>query len=192
MGDICMKKIVIILVAFLFSLSALSAESSVDAYNKVYSILDDEGLYGQENLIRSELMFLSLDDREDLYNNFRKSIFMPSILNMIPFCGIGSFVQGDTTTGWVTVIGQTASMAAFIMSLTLLSDWEYYQWIAIPSMVCFGGFYLNGIFSAPRYSIRHNDALYDLLLGEPEVAFVPYINPESMEPGAVLMARIPF
>ncbi len=187
-----MKKAILLFLLLLLSFSTIFADSS--SYSKVSSLLDD-GLYGNEELIRAESFSLSYEEKEEIYNSNRKSFVVPMLLNLVPGFGVGSFSQGDKTTGWVSLAGEIVSIATiitpFIFHEALMGEW-YWPLITGAGFCGLLAFKAYALYQNYNYAWDYNDDLYTLLFEGPELALVPFYNLEEETLGTTLIASINF
>ncbi len=90
----------------------LSAEES--AVSEV-ELLIERGVEDNFSLISSKAAELSSNERMFLYERHKKEATVPFLLNFLLGCGIGSYIEGDTTGGTVGLVGELGSLAIVLV-----------------------------------------------------------------------------
>ena len=106
-----MKKCFVV-VLMLFVTMSVFADGG-NEYYQVNSILES-GLKGKEAMVADLASNLSPVERTMLYESNKKSTLLPFGLNLLLGAGVGSYVQGDTVGGTVSLCGELGSGAIML------------------------------------------------------------------------------
>lgn len=114
----------------IFAQESQKAQESDDFFK--VSVLLKNGLFKNENEISSLAANLSSSEKEFLYVENKKTTALPFCLNFFVGYGIGSFVQGDTTTGVISLggnlLGNILIFTGYSISSPVLT--QYYAALA--------------------------------------------------------------
>ena len=121
-----MKKIILLtLIAVCLVPVLIADEKSDDSYFRIDRLLDDE-LDDNFFRIRNMADDLDFDQKEDLYDEYEKSVAGPLLLNLVVPFGIGSFVQGDVGGGITLAVLDAVTIGTIAYGLVFLTiDYSY-------------------------------------------------------------------
>lgn len=121
-----MKKFIVLLLLLVLTISSVFASS--EAAFRV-TMLMDKGIKRNAELIKEDLPFLTIEEKEAIYKSHKESGVLPFFLNLGVGFGIGSFIQGDITNGVIACILDTIStmFVAFGSApiVTYREQWTY-------------------------------------------------------------------
>lgn len=184
-----MKKNALILIIMVVCAVSMFADGRKDLPSgsvlKVKLLIDD-GLFRNKEVIKEGSKTLSFDQKYELYQDNRKSVTGPFLLNLLVGYGIGSYVQGDTLPGVIStgvdVVGGAIFAAGFFASLNASPGatnrgHETALLIGGVSLLCSRIFSCVSTFS---FVNRYNNTLKDSL-GFSDVSFyiLPTIDDEN-------------
>lgn len=200
----------------LFAQESQKSQES-DEFFKV-NVLLKNGLFKNENEISSLAANLSSSEKEFLYLENKKSPTLPFCLNLFLGYGIGSFVQGDTTIGVISLsgnlLGSILMFTGYTISSPILAQYnvavangtgDSFDWEANSGKILTGGgLILVGsvialgvqIYSWIRpfkYADNYNLTLRKCLLSEGEklsVQFAPIVDIDNSKYGLLASLKI--
>ncbi len=148
------------------------------AFSEIKTLLDD-GF--EKNKIRISELAKNLDYKQklNLYEQYEKSATEPFFLNVLGGWGMGSFIQGNKKSGLVQLSFDAAALLC-VISGSVISNRESASGSAL--IVCGGGLYLGGLFTACIspwvFASDYNDQLRDSLnFYHSKISVVPLVNP---------------
>mgnify|MGYP001483051746 CR=1 FL=1 len=133
-------------------------------------LLSQDGLKGNEDFVRTQSKDLSYQSKLVLYTTYRENPTTPFLLNFFISLGIGSFVQHDTTSGFIILGGEVAGCA-------LAAAEPYAGGIVVGAAVIYG-------WVAPFiYSKKSNDRLKNSLqiASSSDMRLQPYVASGSAD-----------
>lgn len=101
-----MKRIAIMLMVFCIVANVATADSVM---GRVSGLIKDD-LFKNAASIENESSQLTESEKLILYSDFKKDNILPFVLNFLVGIGLGSFIQGDSTGGWIAVAGDMAGI----------------------------------------------------------------------------------
>lgn len=142
------------------------------------------------------------------YNQNKKGMTAPLLLNIFLGCGIGSYVAGDTTGGTIGLVGELGSAALlYVGYITTLKgtiargedgsatkwteDFERGAIISYASLAAFAAVRIYEIVRACTYTSEYNRQLSNALYSSPiQVGFAPIFENNEMK--LSLAAKVSF
>lgn len=191
-----MKKIAVLLVL----LCLIACSVFADDFTSCLTLIDKKLDASTVASIQQFSANLSDSQKYSLYESKKTSGTVPFVVNLLLGCGIGSYIQGDTLGGTISlcadlggyglVIGGTVTAAAGIASNSESPAVAGSTAILAGSVVLVA----NKIFTCIRpftYASSYNQRLSEALYASPTFAALPTVT-ESGDAGVVLMATINF
>lgn len=191
-----MKKIAVLLVL----LCLIACSVFADDFTSCLTLIDKKLDASTVASIQQFSANLSDSQKYSLYESKKTSGTVPFVVNLLLGCGIGSYIQGDTLGGTISlcadlggyglVIGGTVTAAAGIASNSESPAVAGSTAILAGSVVLVA----NKIFTCIRpftYASSYNQRLSKALYASPTFAALPTVT-ESGDAGVVLMATINF
>jgi len=120
-----MKKTLIGLCLLLvLSISVGAEDSSGESFFKAKILIDDDI---EKNMIQIQDISMDLDfmQKTMLQNDYEKTKAVPVLLNILVPFGVGSFVQGDTTGGVTSLIGDLLEIGLITIGYINLTSYSY-------------------------------------------------------------------
>lgn len=188
-----------------------------DDFLKV-NVLLKNGLFKNENEISSLAANLSSSEKVFLYLENKKSPTLPFCLNLFLGYGIGSFVQGDTKSGVISLSGNLLGIILMLTGYTISSPiltqynvavangtGDSFYWEAnsgkiltgggliLAGSLIFFGFQIYSWIRPFKYANNYNFTLRKCLSSEGEklsVQFVPVIDIDNSKYGLLASLKI--
>lgn len=194
------KQLVVFLSVFCVALAGAQERALAGAQFKVTMLIED-GLFKNSGEIAENAKLLTIDERRDIYDDYKQDPTVAVIENVFIGCGLGSFLQGDSQGGWIGLCGDLAGLGLTIYGITIVHD-DLYSDDPYTTLDPFQnkGFSCIMIGSAAvlavrifelirpiQYTGRYNAALRSALIPQ-TVSFelVPAVGPELSEVGLAL------
>ena len=197
-----MKKIIILSLLFVL-VAPISTLFAVDnnrtSYSEAIMILNSSKNLSstQFNLINDLSSDLSPMERTMLFESNKQSPAIPFVVNLLVGFGIGSFVQGDSTGGNISLVGDLVSIAlvytGYAQALNAAFNSASYDGTEGAGMMLIGGIGLlaTRVFELIRpfsFASDYNQKLSSALMS---VSMIPVIN-QNNEIQTRLVAKINF
>ena len=157
--------------------------ASVDTVSTIEWLIDDN-LDGNKEKIIELSKSLSPSQKQRLYKDFERSAGGYFALNLLIGYGIGSFAQGNKSSG-LTQLGFEVGGLGLLLSGALDGNETV---MTLGGVFYFGG-WIIGLISPWTYRTSHNKSLKEALnLPVENISFAPLVNPEFSQYG--LLAKI--
>lgn len=149
-------------------------------------VLLDSGLESNKDKIKALSKDLSFEEKQVLYSEYEKSAGGYFALNLILGCGIGSFVQGDVRSGFLSLCFE---LGGLLLAVNGLNNEN-------PTLYALGyGFLIGGrvgeCISPWGYASKKNNLLKSSLnLSSETISLSPVINLENTNFGLVAKINI--
>ena len=157
----------------------------------------NNGVEKHKEEIKREALSLSYMDKTDLYNENKKSALGYALLNFFPGFGLGSYVQGDNTSGVTQTIMDVAGWGLIFGGIAMTdNDSPVSEEVAIGIAVSGGVILIAGRFMAwvfpSIHQNKYNEALDEALNGNSNVSYSidPLIVPKDGTPAIGLVFNL--
>ncbi len=159
-----LKKAVTVVAVLVMGCAFLSAQADTAAAEKteeskkvqVQTLLDG-GLKKNGNEINAASADLTMDEKQELYKENKKTTALPFGLNLLVGFGSGSYVQGDITGGVIASCGDLAGWA--LLMSTNGKDGMDSVMSALGGVVTLLGFRIFEVIRPFSYAGKYNDNL---------------------------------
>jgi len=108
--------------AFIFSVVIVGAQDG--ALFKVSMLIEDD-LFGNKMEISEYAKSLTENERRIVYDDYKQDPTVAVIENVFIGCGLGSFLQGDSRSGWIGLFGDLGGLSLTIYGTTQFYDDAY-------------------------------------------------------------------
>ncbi len=191
-----MKKTVVLLCAFLVSLSVLfAADSSVASI----SLMIDSDLSANYDSISKESATLTDFEIMSLYAMHEDSPTVPFLVNFLVGAGIGSFIQGDMKGGYTGLITDIVALGmysvGYVQVFTAALDNEISEGGSMLVLLGAGVMLGSKIYQSIRpfsYSKEYNRRLNSSLMGKAEIFVTPVITAVNNQRTLGMVGKISF
>lgn len=99
-----MKKIATVFIFLALTISFICADETPKQEGSSIAFMVKSDLFKNADKISEASKSLTQEQKLLLYSDLKKDSTGPFLLNFLIGCGVGSFVQGDTSTGWSFVV----------------------------------------------------------------------------------------
>lgn len=191
-----MKKTVVLLCAFLVSISVLFASDSPVAS---ISLMINSDLSANYDSISKESAKLSDFEKMSLYSMHEDSPTVPFLVNFLVGAGIGSFIQGDMKGGYTGLITDVVALGLYTVGyaqvLTAALDNEISEGGSMLVLVGAGlmlGSKISQCIRPFTYSKEYNRRLNSSLMGKAEIFVTPVITAVNNQMTLGMVGKISF
>ena len=191
-----MKKIAVLLVLLCLIACSLFADDFTSCLTLIDKKLDASTVASIQQFSAN----LSDSQKYSLYESKKTSGTVPFVVNLLLGCGIGSYIQGDTLGGTISLCADLGGYGLIIGGMTtaatgIVKNSESSATAGTTAIIA-GSIMLvaNKIFTCIRpftYASGYNARLSSALYASPTFAALPAVT-ESGDVGVVLMAKIDF
>lgn len=164
----CMKKLLVLIFVVIAGTMAFADDNTVLQIN----MLIDDNLFANQYVIADLAKDLSGTQKLMIYNQHKNSPVLPFLFNFVIGCGIGSYIQGDSTGGTIALCGDLGGALMVVIGYSSLN----YSMFSIGSVLLLAS-RIYEIVQPFVYSSRYNAALRTVL-GLNGVAFNVYMLPD--------------
>ena len=158
------KQVFLIVILLLLGASIFGSPDNLDNYKKINSKLSYLADYSNQEIY--DLSQLSSNftsnQKQTLYAKNKVKILLPFLLNTFVGLGTGSYVQGDTEGGTITLVGMITSFSLFSMGygVSLLCEENVgLNCFILTSLTAALGFKIYGIIRTFTYAFNYNKKL---------------------------------
>lgn len=194
-----MKKVAVFMVLLCLIGCSLFADDYTNCLSLINKKLDDSTVA----TIQQYSVNLTDAQKLSIYESKKSNAFLPFALNLLLGCGIGSYVQGDTLGGTISLCadigGYALAVGGYLKSASDAAsgkkDADSAAGAAVGYLVAgYSVIVANKIFTCIRpftYAGSYNSKLSNALYGSTSVALLPTIN-ERGDAEVVLTAKVSF